>query len=235
MPLEDDIQQIRDFLLKRYKNNLAGILIFGSANTQQFAEGKSDIDHMIFLKEQKGINFEEEINFLFNSLKQHHFAAQYFNTLEGIKDYIQRRKSFSTYITIVTKDGSRVIYSTPEFERTKKYLIEHPLTKEEIKDQIKEKDRFELDGYFKEISEFNLTKALMAHLRRKLQIINYFRTGKLIFDYEKCLNNADSDKEEKGQLESLYENYKKRKKLSQGEIDYYFNLAKKFTKKITLL
>jgi hypothetical protein len=178
MSLEKDIQQIRNFLLNRYKDNLAGILIFGSANTHHFIDKTSDIDHMIFLKEQEGVNFEEETNFLLSSLKQYHFATQYFHTLGSIRDYIDKRKSFSTYITIVSEDGSRTVYTTPEFEKTREYLKKHPLTRKEIKEQLQEKDKFELEGYFKKIKGVDLTKGLLAHIRRKLQVINYFQTGK---------------------------------------------------------
>lgn len=232
MTLEENIQKIRQFLLERYKKNLAAILIFGSANTNHFVEGKSDIDHMIFLKRLGGIDINEEIKFLLDRLKSENFASQYFNDLEGLKDYIKKRKSFSTYITIVSKDGARTVYTTPEFERTIEYLKKHPLTKEEIKEHLKEKDEFELNGYFEKIKGYDLTKALMSHLRRKLQIMNYFQTGGLIFDYVACLNNREINQEDKKKLEKLYKNYKKRATLSDEEIDYYRNLARQFTNRI---
>jgi len=232
MDLEDNIQKIRSFLLNRYKNNLAAILIFGSANTNHFKEGQSDIDHMIFLKRLNGLNIDEELKILFEKLKQQNFASQYFNDLEGLKDYIKKRKSFSTYIVIVGGDGSKTVYTTPEFEKTREYLRKNPFTRKEIQEQIKEKDEFELDGYFKKIGGYDLSKALMSHLRRKLQIINYFKTGRLIFDYHTCLDNTDFDKEERERLEKLYKIYEKREKLSKRDIDYYTNLAKEFTKRI---
>lgn len=230
MSLEKDINEIRKFLLKRYKNNLAGILIFGTANTGYFVEGKSDIDHMIFLKKQNGLNLKKESEYLFETLRKYHFSTQYFNTLKGIKEYIKKRKSFSTYITIVSDDGSRVIYSTPEFEKTKEWLLKHPFKKQEIKNLVREKDKFELEGYFKDIKDYELTKGLMSHIRRKLQIMNYLKTGKLIFDYNKCIYNINPDN--KQELDELYQKYKQREKLSKGEIDYYYKLAKELTKKI---
>ena len=230
MSLENNLQNIKKFLLERYKDNLAGILIFGSANTNHFIEGKSDIDHMIFLKRKNNINFKKELKYLFRKLKNYHFSSQYMNSLKGIKEYIKKRKSFSTYITIVSDDGSRVIYSTPEFEKTKEWLLKHPFKKKEIKNFVREKDKFELDGYFKDIKNYELTKALMSHIRRKLQIINYLKTGKLIFDYEKCIRNARLDNEK--ELERLYEVYKHRGKLSKKEINYYYTLARELTEKI---
>lgn len=233
MSLENNIQIIRNFLLERYKNNLAAILIFGSANTNHFRDSKSDIDHMIFLKRLNGIDISEEIKFLFDRLKTENFASQYFNDLQGLKDYIKNRKSFSTYITIASKDGSRTVYTTPEFERTREYLRKHPPTKEEIKEHLKEKDEFELNGYFRKIKGYDLTKALMSHLRRKLQVMNYFQTGGLIFDYTACLNNREINQEDTKKLEKLYKTYEKRATLVDEEIDYYRNLAREFTNRIS--
>ena len=232
MLLEKDIQKIKDFLLKRYGTNLATILIFGSANTGHYIEGKSDIDHIILLKKLNGLDVSQEMSILIRKLKSFHFAIQYLNDLEGIKNYINKRKSFSTYITLVSEDGAKVIYTTSEFEKTRKYLKEHPLAKRDIKEQLKEKDKFELEGYFKEIKGANLTKALMAHLRRKLQIINYFQTGKLTFDYERCLNTIKIDKRKKEQLEKVYSTYSKRKDLTKGEVNICEKLARELTQRI---
>ena len=122
MSLEDSLNKIRGFILARYQDNLAAILIFGSANTGHFREGKSDIDTILLLKRQQNINFNKEIKFLLEALKSEHFATQYFYTLIGIKKHIRERGSWSTYITIVSEDGSKVLYSTPEFEKTRKWL-----------------------------------------------------------------------------------------------------------------
>lgn len=232
MKLEDNIKTIKDFLLDRYRDNLAAILIFGSVNTGHFKDGKSDIDHMIFLKKLNGLNIENELKILYNKLKKYNFASQYFNDLDGIKNYIHKRKSFSTYITIVSKDGSKTVYTTPEFEKTRGYLKKHPMTKKEIREFIQEKDKFELEGYFRQIKGYDLTKALTSHLRRKLQILNYFKTRKLIFDNHTCLTNINLNKKEMEKLEKLYETYKKRQKLSNKEFDYYRDLAREFTEKI---
>lgn len=230
MSLENNLQNIKKFLLERYKTNLAGILIFGSANTNHFVDGKSDIDHMIFLKRKNKLDFNKEIGFLIRALKPYHFATQYLHTLTGIKKYIQERKSFSTYITIVSNDGSRIIYSTPEFEKTKEWLLKHPFKKQEIKNIVREKDKFELDGYFKDIKDYELTKGIMSHIRRKLQIRNYLKTGKLIFDYNKCIKNINP--KNKKELNNLYKVYKQRGKLSKEEVDYYYTLARELTEKI---
>lgn len=72
----------------------------------------------------------------------------------------------------------------------------------------------------------------MAHLRRKLQIINYFKTDELVFDYEKCLDNISMDKEEKESLGRLYQTYKNRKVISSREVKQYRDLARQFTKRI---
>lgn len=51
--LENSLRNIKNFILRRYKDNLAALIVFGSANTGHFREGESDIDTMIFLKNKK--------------------------------------------------------------------------------------------------------------------------------------------------------------------------------------
>ncbi len=232
MNLKENILEIKKFLLNRYKDNLAALLIFGSVNTGQFHNGKSDIDHMILLKKLKGLNAEKELKFLYSKLKGIGFSSQYFNDLQGIKNYIRSRKSFATYLVIATKDGSRVIYTTPEFERLRTYLKKHPLTRKEIQEQIKKKDKVELDGYFANLKGYHLSKQLMCHLRRKLQVMNYFKNKKIVFDYYACLDKVKLEKKEKEKLKKLYSAYKKRENLSKKDVDYYTSLARKFTQTI---
>ena len=232
MALEESLTRIKEFLLDRYEDNLAGILLFGSANTGEFRQGESDVDTMIFLKEQRELDTGEEIRFLIKSLKSERFATQYFHTLEGIVQHIKERKSFSVYITMVGQGGSKTLYSTPEFEETREQLRKNPPSKKEIKKFIKEKDDFELDGYFRDIKNFELTKALFAHLRKKLQVRNYFKTREFIFDYNRCMNNLDLSENEKRELHFLYDVYSKRKSLTETEVDKYCRLAKEFTDRI---
>ena len=233
MALEESLTLIRGFLLDRYKDNLAGVLLFGTANTGEFREGKSDIDTMIFVKEQRGLDINEEIKSLVDALKSERFATQYFHTLEGIVQYIKERSSFSTYITIVGEDSSRTLYSTPEFGETRQRLRENPPSREDLKEYVNKKDEFELDGYFKDIEGFKLTKALFAHIRRKLQIMNYFKTGNLTFDYNRCADNLDLSTAEREEIDSLYKYYFKRKPLTSDEVNIYYQLAKQFTVRIT--
>lgn len=235
MSLEKSLEEIKKYLLERYKDNLAGILVFGTANTGEFVEGKSDIDTMIFLKRQEDLDLDNESLFLINALKSEHFATQYFHTLDGIVQGIKERASFSTYITILSDEGSRLLYSTLEFEETKKNLRENPPSREDLKRYVERKDEFELEGYFKERTGFNLTKALFAHLRRKLQIMSYFRTGELTFDYNKCMVNLDLLSTERKGIDSLYKDYSNRKLLTKEKINKYFGLAKQLTERISFM
>lgn len=233
MSLENSLKKIRSFIVSRYGDNLAGLLVFGSANTGQFHEGRSDIDTIILLKKLNGLDLEKETNFLIESLKSENFRTQYFHTVESIKEHVKKRVSWSTRITILSKEGSRVLYSTPEFEKLKRWLIDNFPSKEDIMRYVIEKDKVELDGYFKEIENFDLTKALMSHVRRKLQIMNYFQSNKIIFDYDICLNDVELPAEEKGKLKELYRIYEKREKLSKKQISDYYNLARELTKRIS--
>ncbi len=235
MSLKENLNNIRKFILNRYKENLATILIFGSANTGHFIEGKSDIDTIILLKDKKDLNLEKERQILIKKLEKEHFHTQYLYSLEGAKKHINRnnRKGWSIYITLIAKDGSLILYSTPEFKELKKELKENPPTKEDIKKYLREKDEFELNGYFKKEKEFILTKALMSHLRRKLQIINYYQNKNLFFNYKKCLDKIELSKNRKEKLKKLYNKYENREILTQKEIKDYYNIAKKLTKKIS--
>lgn len=233
MSLKKSFERIRNFILKRYGDNLVAILVYGSANTGHFKKGKSDIDTMIFLKKLNGLNLERETKFLIRSLASENFRTQYFHTLASIKKYVTERISWSTIITILSKDGSRVLYSTPAFKKLKKWLMENFPTREQIYKYVKEKDKFELYGYFKKIKKFELTKGLMSHIRRKLQIINYLQTGKLIFDYSRCLKNVYLPENEKEKLRNLYKLYNNQKKLSKKQVREYYHLAKQFTKRIS--
>ena len=93
-----------------------------------------------------------------------------------MKRFLKKRNSWSTYITIVSDESSRILYSTPEFEVTRNWLKKHPPSKKGLKEYIKRKDNIELEGYLRKAKDFILTKALVSHLRRKLQIINYYET-----------------------------------------------------------
>lgn len=232
MPLKNSLKKIKELILKRYGKNLVAILVFGSANTGHFREGKSDIDTMIFLKRLNGLNLKKETKFLINKLKAENFHTQYFFTINEIKKYAKKRISWSTRITILTEDGSRVLYSTEEFEKLKKWLIKNFPTKEEIREYVREKDKFELEGYFKKIKNFELTKGLFSNIRRKLQITYYFQKQNLVFDYNKCLDKISLPNKEKERLQLLYKLYNERKKLSKKQIKDYYFLAKNFTNKI---
>ena len=152
--------------------------------------------------------------------------------MDGIKRYISEKISWSTRITILAEDGSTTLYSTPYFEELKKYILETFPSKNDIKEYAQKKDKFELDGYFKELKRFSMTKALFSHIRRKLQILNYFKTKKLIFDYRKCLSNLEISDIKRRRLEELHNLYSNREELFEEEVGNYYNLAKELTNEI---
>ena len=241
MGLDKSLNIIKNTIKEKYEDNLAGILVLGSANTGHYVEGVSDINTMIFVKQQNKLDFQKEIKDLTTKLKTQKFQSQYFNSLEGIKDYLQKRKSFATYLVMTADDGATKLYTTPEFKSLKKSLRENPFSKEEIKNHVEEKDKFEIGEkrYMREESEeqfrerpYRATQNFLFHLRRKAQIINYLKTEKLIFDFSKCLENADLPSNDKAKLYELYDLYEKREKLSSDQIDFYFDLANKLTAKI---
>ena len=69
MSLENSLIKIKYFILKRYKDNLVALLMYGSANTGHYKKGESDIDFIIILKEIEGLDINKETRFLINELK----------------------------------------------------------------------------------------------------------------------------------------------------------------------
>ena len=230
MSLENSLENIKRFLKKRYKDNLAAIVVFGSANTGHYKDGESDIDLILLLKSKKRLNMEEERESLFEDFEKENAKIIHFKTLSNYEKHIYKKGSWSSWITII--DGSKKIYSTPEFQKFRKRLIFKPIPKKKLIEYLKTKDRFELEGYLKKEKGFVLTKGLFSHIRRKLQIINYFENQDIIFDYERCLDNINLVNDKKRKLEKLYSYYNKRKSLPKNGIKNYYKTAKDLTKRI---
>jgi len=171
-------------------------------------------------------------------LKEYQTKEMYFDKSEG-------RNSFRAFykiddIEIEVLGNIKNLYRTEDF-LDKKIIINYKgiklpclLLEEELRvyKKMGRKDKVELDGYFKKIKGFDLTKALFSHLRRKLQIINYFQNKKLVFGYNNCLSNVDLLNSEKEKLRTLHQSYNSRKGLSKKEISDYHELAKKLTNNI---
>jgi len=225
-------KRIIESSLRKYNENLAAILIFGSYNTGQFVFGISDIDAIILFKRRENIDFENEKYELGNELEDIRLKILHFKTLKDYEEHIYNKGSWSSWITVIK--GSKILYSTHEFEDFKKRLENNPISKERLKEYIKDKDKFELEGYLKESSGWDLTKGLFSHIRRKLQILNYYKGNELNFDYNTCLINlGDINGREK--LERLKELYNKRRVLYKKEFESYVKLANLLTEKIMRL
>lgn len=221
--------KIVEVCLSRYDKNLVAILIFGSYNTGQFAPGVSDIDTIILLKQQQKLDFKQEQDELRNSLAKINLSIQHFDTIDNYRQHIYEGASWSSWITILT--GSRAIYATPEFTAFKEFLATHELDKQKLKEYLAHKDEFELEGYFKQKEGWELTKGIFSHMRRKLQIINYYTGNDLEFDYFACLQNIRKLKERRA-LKELGKLYKKRESIPQKEIEKYYTIAKKLTEDV---
>lgn len=227
MAPKKSLVRIKRTLTKRYGKNLAAVLVFGSANTGKFKSGKSDIDTIILLKNKEGLNFEEEIILLSDKLKKLNFATQYFHTLRSIKDQILKRKSWGVFITIASRDGSLVLYSTPEFQKLKQWFRKHPLKKKDCLKYLQEKNKTDVNGYFKKRKGYELTKSIMAHIRKQLQILNFLRNGLLVYNYKECLDYLNLAKNDNKKLLVLYDKYEKRASLKKSEVDAYYDYFRK--------
>lgn len=227
MSLKNRLENIKRFLKKRYKNNLAAILIFGSANTGEYRERESDIDTIILLKKQNNFDFKKELKFVSKKFKSENFAIHHLTTIKNYEKHIYDEGSWSSWITTIK--GCKKIYSTSEFLKFRKRLISKPISQKKLIKYLKKKDEFELK---EKLTGYKKTKWIMSHLRRKLQVMNYFEGKELIFDYEKCFNNINLVNDEKRKLEKLYNSYGKRKSLSKREVQEYYKLAEELTRRI---
>ncbi len=230
MNLKKSLIEIKKFLKNKYKENLAAILVFGSANTGEWKEGKSDIDLIILFRDNSKLKLIKEKNRLFKELPKFSTSAIHFRTIKNYEKHIYKEGSWSSWITAI--NGSKKLYSTKEFEKFRNHLIKNPISKKKLINYVKGKDHFELKGYFKKIKFFDLTKALFSHLRRKIQIMNYYKIKQIIFDYNQCLENLNFERSRKIKLKKLYKLYKRRANMPKTEIVYYKNLSKELTKEI---
>lgn len=164
-------------------------------NTGEFVEGKSDIDLIILLKKKNGINFEKEFKNIAEGLKEYNLSIVHLKTINSYEKHIYKKGSWSSWITVI--NGSKKLYSTKEFKEFRKRLIKRPIPKKKLIEYLKHKDKFELKEYLKKDKGRIKAKGFFLHLRRKIQIINYYKTNKIIFDYKKCLKKVNLKGEEK--------------------------------------
>ncbi|MFH1290228.1 MAG: nucleotidyltransferase domain-containing protein [Nanoarchaeota archaeon] len=221
-------KKILDACLEKYEKDLAAVLIFGSYNTGTFIQGVSDIDTIILFKPTT-MNLKKERAELLKTLSNIKIAVHHFRTLEDYEKHIYSKGSWSSWITVIC--GSKIVHSTPEFTEFKRQLQKNPLQKNKLINYIKRKDEFDLQEDLKKKTGWWITKAIFAHIRRKLQILNFYSGNNLEFDYFKCLKNLTNlGKKEK--LEKLNKDYDERRALNEKEIRDYLRIAKQLTPRV---
>ncbi len=232
MSLQKSLKEIKNYFINRYSNNLSSIILFGSVVTNNYIERKSDIDTIIILKKRYNLNLDEEKRKSFEERTEPKLSIQNLIDIKYAKENLIFGKSWSTYWALASERGSQVLYSTPEFKSLKKYFLKNPPKREIIKLHIKEKDKIDLEKLFPKWKGFLATKYLTFHIRRKLQVLNYFKTGNYIYDFGECLKNLKFNEREQNGLEKLIKSYKNRELLSKKEINSFVKLAYNLTKKI---
>lgn len=225
--IKNEIQeQINSFLKNKYKNNLAAILIFGSYFTGNYDPEESDLDLIILLK-NKNPKEKDKIE-IKESLKKLNVFVHHLKTIKKCKEDLYEKGSWSSWI--VLQKGARVIFSTPEFKDFQKYLKENPIKKEKLIEFIKKKDDFDLIIDLQNKKNFDATKMLFAHIRRKLQIIHYHRQKIIEPDYNQCLkSNAELNKNKL--LIKLGKSYLSRESMRKKELSEIVSLSRKLTPK----
>ncbi|MBU0976942.1 MAG: hypothetical protein KKD18_00830, partial [Nanoarchaeota archaeon] len=101
------------------------------------------------------------------------------------------------------------------------------ISKEKLKQFIIKKDEFDLSLDLSKKSDWPATKMLYAHIRRKLQILDYNSTKILQPDYNLCLARLTLPQAD--DLAILGSLYKKRKSLAKKNIEKYVKISKELT------
>ena len=218
---------------KRYGGNLAGILIFGSYNSGPFVYGVSDVDSIILLRQQEGLELAQEKEKILSELADARLAIHHLRSVEDYERNIYSEGSWSSWITVI--NGSKVLYTTPELESFRDRLRKKPIDKKKLRGYLVHKDEFELEGYFKKRAGWDLVKALFAHMRRKIQILNYYSGNELSFDYLQCLKGipiTDFTEEEWEDLLELNDLYQKRGIFAAEDAVGYIEIARRLTSRI---
>jgi len=223
-------QEITELCLKQFGANLAGIAIFGSYNAGPYVEGVSDIDVNIYLLRRNGMDLAQEKAVLVESAKALKLSVHHLETLDVGLDRIYREGSWTSWITLTC--GSKFICATPAFVEFIDKIRAKDIAQENLIEYIKHKDELELAGYLRRISDWDLTKCLYAHIRRKLQILSYRKTKQPEFDYLKCLANIGVNAATKSLLDNLAKYYEIRMSLTGEEAQPYFETAAMLSKMI---
>lgn len=229
----DKEQFILGLCQSQFGTNLAGIIIFGSYNEGPYREGESDVDVFVLLHKFDKLDLAKEKSILTNSGEQIRLSVQQLTTLEELKDRIYREGSWSSWITLIC--GSKHIYKTEEFEDFVKEIKEKNIPAENLINYVKHKDELELRGYLGKTIGWDLTKGIYSHIRRKLQILNYYTTKKLEFSYVSCLTNTKFTEEERKILTWLSEMYSARESLTPEAAKMYFDISKDLTSQIEII
>lgn len=124
-------KRLVDTCLENYSGNLAAILIFGTYNTGPFMFGISDVDKIILFKQEDNLDFRKEQDKLREELTDINLSILHFRTINDYEKHIYDEGSWSSWITVI--NGSKIIYSTKEFEKFRKKLFSNPISKEKLK------------------------------------------------------------------------------------------------------
>ncbi len=216
--------KIIHFCKNKYKNNLAAVLIYGSYFTGNYKENESDLDLIILLKSIPPK--EKDKGELIKKIPSLKLFIHHLKTIKDYKKEIYEKGSWSSWI-VLTK-GSKIIFSSKEFIDFQKSLINYPINKNKLMKFIIEKDNFDLNIDLPKKSGWPATKMIFAHIRRKLQILYFYKKNQIEPDFGVCLSSLNIHYNEKLKLLNKY--YLKRDLISNKEITNYVIISKNLTK-----
>lgn len=227
---EQSLENVKSFLVSKYKKNLVCVLILKPEINYLLL--RQNIEVIIILKEKLNINLDKEKQVIGSKIISEKCTINHLHTLDSVKLFFKQPNNFFVLLRILSNEAYECVYSSDDFILLKEYLANNIPSKEELKKYMVEKMNFETENYFKSIMDFGATKALYNSIRKQIQLLNYFYNNNFIFDFEKCMNNINLEASEKARLNKLYNYYNTLIPLTDKEIEDIYKSYKKINMKI---
>ena len=173
------LKKFVDYCKNKFKDNLIGIVIYGSYAWGYFDKRKSDYDVFVIFKDKKP-NGRKEIEGLFPKI-----SLQYFCTANDLKRIV-REGHFAPYITLLK--SAKILYAKPDYQKFLKELSKINFLEEMLDTVAYEwKAKYERNVLLKAKSGFKAAKWALPVLRKRLQLLALVRKRRLVWDLKKVL------------------------------------------------
>jgi hypothetical protein len=185
--MDEYLENFINYLKENLKDELAGVLIFGSYGKVYFDPIESDYDVFVLFKD-KIINIQDELRAKFPKVALHMYT-----NLEALEQKIMNF-GWNTYIALIYT--GKILFSTPELENLKSKIAQ---SKPNITDRSEEAkiafvEKLKSDTKIAlEKENYDLNKFLYSSLLRKLQILFFIRTQKIELEFNDLIKKLKDD------------------------------------------